>query len=45
MPYADNYDFVPSQIVNWRTSGQGDVLKDYYFQTNNPIKVFQGQML
>lgn len=25
--------------------GRGDVLKDYYFQTNRPIKVFKGQLL
>jgi serine/threonine protein kinase len=36
---------MPSTILNWKTIGRGDILKDYYFQTNKTLKVFQGQIL
>ena len=42
---ADNNEFSPAIICNWKTSGRGDILKDYYFQTSKPIKVFKGQLL
>ena len=32
-------------IENWKTISPGDILKDYYFQTNNPLNVFKGQVL
>ncbi len=31
--------------MNWKTSGRPDVLKDYYFQTSKPIKVFKDKLL
>ena len=37
--------FTPGCIANWKTSGRPDPLKDYYFQTSKPIKVFKGQLL
>lgn len=40
-----NAEFDPSHIVNWKTTGRGDVLKDYYFQTSKPIKIFKDQFL
>ena len=40
-----NPNFDPGSICNWRTSGRMDPLKDYYFQTNRPIRVFQDQLL
>lgn len=40
-----NTSFDPGCIVNWKTCGRHDPLKDYYFQTNKPIRVFQDQLL
>jgi hypothetical protein len=45
LPHADNPDFSPGSICNWKTSGRSDVLKDYYFQTSKPISVFRDQLL
>jgi len=32
-------------IENWKTIGSGDILKDYYFQTNKNLKPFKGQVI
>ena len=41
----ENADFDYSKIEGWRTVAPGDVLKDYYFQTEKSLKVFKGQVL
>ena len=40
-----NSDFSPESIENWKTAAPGDILKDFYFQTDKNLTAFKGQVL
>jgi hypothetical protein len=44
--FLGNPEFNPAMIETWKTTlSTSDILKDYYFQTNKTLHVFQGQAL